>query len=145
MKDILKKKTIMYYVGLIAAPFAIAAAIFYMAYTISYSVFIPAVAVLLFLGVFLMIASLFLEFVRIKPLAFIYQLVPALCVLFYALAFGLLLTDRLPMIGDYINGIALSRSGKLIDYVIMLALMGISIFAGIVSCFAKQRRDDIKA
>lgn len=140
MKDILKKKTIMYYIGLATAPIAIAAAIFYMAYTISYAVFIPAVATYLFLGAVLIIATLFLEFLKIRSFSFVYQLVPALCVMFYSLAFGTLLADRLGMIGDYINGIALTRSGKLGDYVIMMVLMIISILAGVVSCFGKQRK-----
>ena len=141
MKEILKKKTILYFVGLAAALIAIFAAIFYAVYSSSFSVYIPAVTAFLIIGAVIVIIALFLELLNNNILSSVLQVVPAIAVVLYSMAFGILLSDRLGMIGDAFNGIVLGRSGSLDMYMTMLVFMAVSAVAGIASCFSKQNKE----
>lgn len=110
-----------------ASVLALVLAVMYIAYSTSNDTFVPAVFVLLLIGVAGSIASMFFE----TPML---PLVPCAC---WSLAFAFFLTDRLMMFGDYLNGLpGLSGGGNIIELVFVI-LIGIAlcVIMEIVSCF----------
>lgn len=132
-----KNKTIGYYIGLAGGALGIITALIYVIYTTSVDLFAPEVFVLMLLAV---LSEVLVMFVDMKFLT----LVP---VLFFSLALGFHICDRVYMFQEMINHIyGMNEKGAILWLVILLfVLNAISAVAAIIAAFSDRNKAVAKA
>ncbi len=130
MKDLLKNKTVGFYIGLAGGCLGFVTTLLYLIYSLSVKHFNPLVFTMLLLGVAGTVSVFFLK-LNFLPL------VPAL---FFSLAFGVYINDRVIMFEEMINNIyGMSESGAILGVVVLiLVFMFICVIASIVATFTKR-------
>lgn len=127
MKNLFKNMTLFGWIGLGGGVVGLIATIIYTAYSAAVSLFAPEVFVMLLLGV---AGSVFAAVTDFK-------FAPFVPVLFYSLAFGLYLSDRVLMFEEMYNHIyGMNERGAILGLVIVILVLNfVSIVATIVSAF----------
>lgn len=127
MKNLFKNMTLFGWIGLGGGVAGLIATIIYTAYSAAVALFAPEVFVMLLLGV---AGSAFAAVTEFK-------FAPLVPVLFYSLAFGLYISDRVLMFEEMYNHIyGMNERGAILGLVIVIfVLMFVSIVATIVSAF----------
>lgn len=126
----LKKRDVRFYLNAAACLIATVTATIYSVYALGNKTFVPAVVIMLFLGIVSSAIGIF------KDVPF----VPLASCVFWSLAAGLFISNRLMMFGDYINGLpGLSGAGNILELVIVLIILMISCVAlEITVCFKRE-------
>lgn len=132
MKDLFKNKTFGFYIGLLGGIVGVVAAIYYVIYSTSVGHFNLEVFATLALGV---LGSVVAVLTKSK-------FAPLLPVLFFSLAFGLYINDRVLMFEEMINGIyGMNERGAILSEVIKIFVLNfISIFASIIATFSSREK-----
>ena len=132
MKNLFKNLSVFGWIGLGGGALGLVNTIIYTAYSAAVSLFAPEVFVMLLLGV---AGSVF---------AFVtnFKFAPLIPVLFYSLAFGLYLSDRILMFEEMINqSYGMNERGAILSVVIVIfVFLFASIVATIVSAFFEKTR-----
>ncbi|MBO4989758.1 MAG: hypothetical protein J6D37_05450 [Clostridia bacterium] len=133
MKEYFKNMTLAGRLGVIGGIVGIVNAILYAAYSIAVGLFAPIVFVMLLLGI---AGSIFAAFSDLK-------FAPILPVLFYSLAFGLYISDRIIMFEEMINKIyGMNERGAILPIVIVIfVLCFVSIVTSIIASFNDRKKE----
>lgn len=117
-----KNKTIGFYVGLGGGAVGFVTAVIYLIYTLTVGLFAPQVFVMLLLGAAVCVLSLFFE----------WKFLPLVAVLFFSLAFGLHILDRITMFQEMLNHIyGMNERGAILGVVVLLLIFN---FVSIAAC-----------
>lgn len=132
MKDLFKNKTLGFYIGLLGGIVGIVAAVYYAMYSTSVGHFKLEVLLMLVLGVLGSAVAVFSKS----------QFAPLLPVLFFSLAFGLYVNDRVLMFEEMINGIyGMNERGAILSEVIKIFVLNfVSIIASIIATFSSREK-----
>ncbi len=125
-----KNKTIGFYVGLGGGAVGLITAIIYLIYTLNVELFAPEVFIFLLIGTAACVLSLFFD----------WKFLPLVAVLFFSLAFGFHILDRITMFQEMINKIyGMNERGAILEMVILLLVLNvISIAANIFASFCER-------
>lgn len=125
-----KNKTIGFYVGLGGGAVGLITTIIYLVYTLVVGLFAPEVFVFLLLGTAACVLSLFFD----------WKFLPLVAAVFFSLAFGLHIHDRITMFQEMINRIyGMNERGAILGVVILLLVFNvISIAATIFASFCER-------
>lgn len=128
----LKNKTIGFYVGLAGGFIGLVTTIIYLIYSTSVQLFAPEVFVFLLLGTLGEVLVMFVD----------WKFAPIIPVLFFSLAFGFHICDRVLMFEEMINGIyGMNERGAILSVVLLiLALNLVSCIACIFASFTEKNR-----
>lgn len=132
MKELFKNRGIGFYAGTVCGGLGLITTVLYLIYSLSVGHFNALVFVTLLLGVGASAAVLFLD----------WHFLPLVPALFFSLAFGLYVNDRVIMFEEMINKIyGMSESGAILGVVILiLALNLICVIASIVASFGARNK-----
>lgn len=132
MKDLLKNKTIGFYVGMAGGCLGAVTTITYLIYSLSVRHFNALVFVMLLCGVIGTVLVLLKDF----------DFLPLVPALFFSLAFGFYVNDRVIMFEEMINGIyGMSESGAILGVVVLLLILAfICVVASVIAAFTKREK-----
>lgn len=124
--EMLKAKSIWYYIGLGAIPFALGVLIRgHIAPGFALETYSPVITVMLVLGIATQIAGFFFD----------YKFVSIVPVVFYAAALGLVAYYAAPVVMDMINKLNF-QAGNWVTVKIQIAFMIVNCIFAVVPCFA---------
>lgn len=128
-----KNKTVGFYIGAAGGLIGLVATVIYLIYSLSVDLFAPEVFIFLLLGTLSEVLVLFVD----------WKFAPILPVLFFSLAFGLHINDRVLMFEEMINQIyGMNERGAILWVVlVLLALNLVSAIASIVASFSSRERE----
>ena len=132
IKEAFKDRTIGFYMGVAAGAIAFITAIIYLIYSLSVGLFVAWIFVFLLAGA---LSTAVVIFARL-------EFAPLIPVLFYSLAFGFYLFDRMEMFAYMATGIyGMGESGAILGVVLLiLGLTFVSIGLSCFSCFRKTEK-----
>lgn len=127
-----KNKTAGFYIGLAGGFIGLVTTVIYVIYSTSVSLFAPEVFIFLLLGTLGEVLVLFVD----------WKFAPIIPALFFSLALGFHLCDRVLMFEEMINGIyGMNERGAILWVVLLLlALNLVSVLASIVASFSSRER-----
>lgn len=128
-----KNKTIGFYVGLGGGAVGFVTTVIYLIYTLTVGLFAPQVFVMLLLGTAVCVLSLFFE----------WKFLPLVAVLFFSLAFGFHILDRITMFQEMLNHIyGMNERGAILGVVVLLLVFNfLSIAACTVASFCERDKN----
>ena len=132
MKELLKNKTIGFYIGLAGGCIGLITTLLYLIYSVSVGHFNALVFVMLLLGSGSVVAVLLKDF----------DFLPLVPAVFFSLAFGFYVNDRVIMFEEMINGIyGMSESGAILGVVVLILILAfVCVLSSVVATFTKRER-----